>query len=989
LRAIVDWSVRHPIGVGVLLGALLVVGVYSLFKLKIDLLPDVSMPTVTVITPYPGADPGTVERNLTEPLESALRGISGVVKVRSRSTEGYSQIEVIFSYGKDMDAAVMEVSERIRGVHLPEGAGKPSVIPFDPSVFPIITVTFPEEQADAVEHLWHDKVMAIEDVALAPVLRTSEEYLRVSLKPERLAYLRIRPTAVVGAIRDRSYDLPADGRVISGRLSTPYDLRNLVVGYSRRPVFLYEVAQVGRFVERYDVLQLNNDTPAVISPVFKVAGANTYEVGRKVKEVLREVARLGNLKYWIAMDQSFLIEKVVKEVANSALIGGILAVIFVILFTRSVRLALAISMSIPPAIVISLMAMHLFGYSLNAMTLVGMALAIGMIVDNSVVVSENIYRLRGSGMDPLRASVEGAAQVIGPITASTLTTIIVFFPVVYLSGPIGRIAENVAVAVVFSLLSTLLLAITITPTYVRFIVSKAKGGMPLISQAYRKFLRWYLKGWKVPAALSLILLTPLALIPFVGGEFLPTLDSDFIYMEVELPPNTPFEKTATYMRSVSRLVGRIPEVENYAVFVSAPKNVPKGILAYGGGATETYKGQAFIRLKERSARRRVQSEIEEEILRELPPFPGRKVRFLPVEKITMFGMGGKSVAVGFTGRDPKVLREMARRFADELSKVPGIRNLSLDVSPSKPVERWRVREEVKALGTTVLQAQSDLYVLSGGYDAGDVGGWKVVVGADTSYPRQTYPLVGDSAVAYAVDYVDVDTVMSPAVINRESGLNVVYVRADRSTPNLLSLYLHVKELLRRFRLPEGYGYVLGGEMMDLLDMMKQLTLAGILAVILVYAVLVAQFESLRMPLVIATSVLYGLTGAVLFMFLFKVTFSLVSALGMLVATGVVVNNGIVMLSMARRLPRDMPPEDRMVEAAFVRLRPILITTITTLMGLIPMMFIVSEGYEYRQPIAVALFGGLLWGTLFSLLVLPFLYVISERLPGVRRILPWT
>jgi len=958
--------------VSVLLTALLITGLYSLLKLKIDLLPDVSTPTVTVITPYPGASPSTVAEDITEPLENALRGISGVVKIKSKSTQGYSQIEVSFSYDKNLDAGVMEVSERIRGVELPEGAGKPTVIPFDPSVFPIITVTFPKEDRHVIERIWKDRVSSISEVALAPLLFTEESYTKVALKPDRLAYYRIKPTQVVAAVEDRGKDLPADERLLTGGLPDSLGWRSLVVGFKSRPIFLHEVADIKDFTEKYKVLQLNNDTPAIISPVFKVAGANTYEVGRKVKAILREISRSGNLKFWIAMDQSFLIEKVVREVANSAAIGALLAVFFVVFFTRSIRLALAISMSIPPAIVITLMAMHFLGYTLNSMTLVGMALAIGMIIDNSVVVSENIYRLRGLRLGPKRASLEGAFQVIGPITASTLTTIIVFFPVVYLSGPIGQIAKNVAVAVVFSLISTLLLAVVITPTYVQFLLGRVKGGMPILAQFYRRILSGYLRSWRLPVLVSLLLLLPLGLSPFIGSEFLPVLDSDFIYMEVELPPNTPYEKTATYMKSVSRIVGRFPEVENYAVFVSAPKNVPKGILAYGGGATETYKGQVFVRLKERTKRKRTQQEIEKKIEEILPPFPGKKVKFIPVEKITMFGAGGRSVVVGFVGKDPKLLSDMARSFAKELGSLPGIRNTSVDLKPPKPMERIELHEKVKALGTSIFNAQADLYILAHGHRVGGI-----VVGADTSYPLVTYPIVGDSAVGYLVDFASIDTIEAPSVIERENGSNVVYVRADRSTPNLFSLYLRTKDLLSRFKLPPGYSYVLGGEMVDLLDMIRQLALAGFLSVVLVYAILVAQFESLKKPFLIATSVLYGFAGALLFMWLFKVSFSLVSALGILVSSGVVVNNGIVMLSMADSL-QDKRSKDRIVEAAFVRLRPILITTITTLMGLLPMIFMVSEGYEYRKPIAVALFGGLLWGTLFSLFVLPALYILTER-----------
>ncbi len=976
MRGLIEWSVEHPLAISVLFVALLISGVYSFFRLRIDLLPDVSVPSITVIVPFPGADPLSVEKMITEPVEGNLKGISGVQRVVSRSSEGYSQIRVDLSYGKDLNTAFVEISERVRQVKLPEGAGPPSVIPFDPSVFPVITFTFPEDQGELLRLYWEDVVLSLKDVAFAPLLFTYERYLRISLRPEKLAFEGVRPSHVVGALLDRSKNIPARGSVLQGKPETPSALMDLMVGFKGRPVFLYEVADLEDFVERFDVLQLNNDTPAVINPVFKVSGANTYEVGKRLKEAIEEVSKRTGIRYWIAMDQSFLIEKVIREVGNSAVIGGILAVFFIILFLRSFRLAISIGMIIPPAIVISVMVLHFLGYTLNAMTMAGFALAIGMILDNSVVVSENIYRLKEAGLGSKEAAVEGTHQVIGPITAATITTVIVFFPVVYLKGPVGKIAENVAVAVISALASTLFLATTITPSYVRFIVGVGKGfgGLALF---YGKLLKVYLKRRFLPSLLSLFLLTPIALTPFVGGEFLPVLDSDFIFLEVVLPPNTPYEKTAHYMRGVSNILRDIPEIENYAVFVSAPENVPKGIIAYGGGATEVYIGQAFIRLKERAKRRRVQREIEEEIAARLPPYPGMEVRFLPVERITLFGKRGRAITVSFTGRDVEVLEEIARKFAEEIRGIEGITNVEVETSPRRPVEVLRIREDVKALGTSVSEVQRDIFVLREGFSVGVFGGREVIVGGDTSYTVETFPVVGDSGVGYLMDYAERDTVLTPAVLNRENGMRTVRVSADRRTPNLWKVFSEVNGVLQRFKLPQGYGYTVGGEVADMVDMLQQVLLAGFLAVVLVYAVLVAQFENLKIPFAIGLSVLYGLAGSVLFMKLSGTTFSLVSALGILVSSGVVVNNGIVMLSMARRL-KGKSPLERIVEAASVRIRPILITTTTTLLGLLPMIFMVSEGFEYRRPIAIALFGGLLWGTLYSLFVLPFVYTLIER-----------
>lgn len=963
MKKLIEWSVEHPISVGILFFALVFTSLYSIRRLKLELFPDISLPTITVISAYPGASVVDVEENITKPLEEALKTIGGIREIRSRSIEEYSHITIYFNPDIDISKAYIEVVDKVRGVELPNGALKPSIIPFDPSVFPVMTVTFPENQYELVKTLWVNKVLSIVGISLVPTLRTYEEYISVNVFPERLAFFGIRPSTIFGLINERTYSFPlGKSSVISGKLDLS-DIKNIIVGKKgNRPVFLYEVADIKNYRENYEVLQLNNGIPVIISPVFKSSDANTYEISKKLKKVLEEIKRDGRLKFWVAMDQGFLIEKVVKEVINTAIFGGILAVIVILLFTRSFRLSAVISISIPISLALTFVSIDLLGYKLNAMTLAGIALAMGMIIDNSVVVSENIYRYITEGYNPKTASKEATYEVLKPIFSSTITNIIVFVPVIYLYGAIGEIARNVGISFVSALLSTLLVSTSITPAYAHYVLAKSKGVEFKLVNIYRKVLNFVIRK-KLQFPLIFVFLSPLALIPFVGGEFVPILDSDFIFLDIELPSNTPFEKTSLYMKNVSRLLSKIPEIENYAVFVSAPKDVPKGIIAYGGGITETYKGQAFIRLKEKAKRKRAQWEIEEIIRNSLPKFPGLKVRFLPVERITLFGIKGKSVSITFLGRDREILKKLANRFAEDLKKVKGLTNVVVEIPPERDILVFKPMEMVKVMGIPISEVQKDLALLKLSPTVVEIKNTKIKL----KYNGDIYalPLVGQRARGYTGDFIEVETLKTPSIITRLNRLPSITVSADRTTPNLLSVSLQIQKILSSYKLPKGYTYVLSGEMYELFDMIKQLTLAGILAIMLILAVIVIQFESFREPFFISLSTLFSLSGSTLFIYVFGITFSIVSLLGVLISFGVVVNNGIVMLELSKKLG--------ILKAAEIRLRPILITNLTTIFGLLPLIFVKTEGFEYRQPIAIALMGGMVFGLIYSLFILPAIY----------------
>jgi HAE1 family hydrophobic/amphiphilic exporter-1 len=961
LKRLIDWAVEHPVSVGVLFFALISTSIYSIRRLKFELFPRISLPTFTVITAYPGASVYEVETNVTKPLEKVLKNLSGVREIYSKSIEEYSQITVHFNPNTNLSKAFVDMTDKIRSVKLPEGTLPPSIIPFDPSVFPVMTVTFLEDEL--VKSLWVDRVSTLQGVALVPLLKTYEDVISIRVYSEKLAFFGIRPTQIFGALYEKRFSFPLEKSEVlgSGKVDLR-DIENTIVGArGNRGVFLYEVAEVKIERENYEVLQLNNGFPVMVSPVFKTSDANAYEVSKSLKKILEEIRRDGRLKFWIAMDQGFLIEKVIKEAINSAIIGGILAIIVVILFTKSIRLSLIIALSIPLSLSIALVIMDFAGYGLNAMTLAGIALAVGMLVDNAVVVSENIFRYVSLGYDPRTASKGATKEVIGPIISSTITSIIVFAPVVYLSGSIGEISRNVAIAFVSSLAATILISTMITPAYAQYILAGVRGSAFAFGENYKKLLV-FLKKRKLHLPIFVLLLFPLTLLFKIGGEFIPSLDTNFIFLDIELPSNTPFEKTALYMRNVSNLLSKTPEIENYAVFVSAPKDVPKGIVAYGGGITETYKGQAFIRLKERTKRKRAQWEIEEIIRENLPEFSGAKVRFLPVERITLFGLKGKSVYITFWGDDREILENIARRFAEDLKKVKGLTNVVVEIPPKKDVVLYKFDELAKVSSLPISEIEKDIFILKSDISALEVENLPVKLRYDGDI--NSLPVSGKMRF-YAGDFLKAETLKVPSVMTGYNGLPSITVSADRTSPNLLRIALEIQDILKGYRLPKGFGYTLSGEIYELFEMIKQLTLAGILALILIFSVMVLQFESLREPYYIFLSTIFSLSGSLLFLYIFNVTLSIVSLLGILISFGVVVNNGIVMLNLAKRVG--------ILEAAKIRLRPILITNITSLIGLLPLILLKSEGFEYRQPVAVALMGGMIFGLLYSTLILPLIY----------------
>ncbi len=961
MKRLIDWSVEHPISVGILFFALISTSFYSISRLKLELFPKISLPTFTVITAYPGASVYEVEINVTKPLEKAIKNMSGIREMYSRSIDEYSQITVYFDPKVNLSKVFVDMTDKIRSVKLPDGVLPPSIVPFDPSVFPVMTVTFLEN--DLVKNLWLDRVSSLNGVALVPLLKTYEQAIYVKVYPERLAFFGIRPSQIFGVLYEKRFSFPLGKSEIlgSGKINVK-ELENTLVGArGNRGVFLHEVARVSIEKEDYEVLQLNNGFPVMVSPVFKTSEANTYEVSKSLKKILEDISRDGRLKFWVAMDQGFLIEKVIKETINSVILGGMLAILVVILFTKSARLSLVIALSVPLSISVTIILMDFLGYGLNAITLAGIALAVGMILDNSVVVSENIYRYMHLGYDPKTASKEATKEVINPILSSTITSIIIFTPVVYLSGSIGEISRNIAVSFVSSLLATIIISVMITPAYAQYILSGVKGSAFMFGESYKKLLIFF-KQRRLHIYLFVLMLTPLGLIFKVGGEFVPTLDTNFIFLDIELPSNTPFEKTALYMKNVSHILSKIPEIENYAVFVSVPKDFPKGIVAYGGAITETYKGQAFIRLKERTKRKRAQWEIEEIIRKNLPEFPGLKVRFLPVERITLFGLKGKSVYVTFWGEDREILKKVANRFSEDLKKVEGLTNVVVEVPPDKEIILYKFDELSKVSSLSLSEIKRDIFIVKADISALELNGLPVKLKYEGDI---NYLPVSGRITLYSGDFMKVETLKVPSIMTSYNALPSVTVSADRTSPNLLKISMEIQRILQNYRLPKGSGYALSGEIYELFDMLKQLTLAGILALILIFSVMVLQFESLRRPIYIFVSTLFSLSGSLLFLYIFNVTLSIVSLLGILISFGVVVNNGIVMLSLAERMD--------ILEAAKIRLRPILITNITSLIGLLPMIFLKSEGFEYRQPVAVALMGGMLFGLIYSIFILPLIY----------------
>ncbi len=1019
-----EFAVEKKVTTSMMAMILVVLGAISFTRLGLDFFPDLEFPTVSVITSYPGASSADIENVLTRPLEQVVSSVNRVKKITSQTSEGVSVISIEFEWGTNLDFAAQDVRDQIglSKQYLPEEANDPIVVKFSFSQFPVIfygiTGDIPAMKLQTIiEDEVAPRLERLDGVASARVFSMDVREILVNVDKASLESRGLTLDQVLMALRAENVNLPA-GNIVErysdilvrtmGEFTSLDDIRRTVVGMSAKgePVYVSDIAEVKdtlkemRYVAR---IQQQNGVYLIIS---KRSGANTQIAGAEVK---KEIAALkgtlpGNPVFHVAMDQSDMIEQVTSNTVTNAWQGGLLAILLIFLFLRNWRPTFVISLAIPLSIITTFIALYAAGYTLNLLTLGGLALGIGMLVDNSIVVIENVYRHLEEGESSDEASIKGTTEVGMAITASTLTTIAVFFPMIFASGITGKMTQALGLSIAFSLIASLFVALTVVPLSTSLLF-RTKKSLRSITKApeerqfakakafYRKWLDKALhrRRWVLGGAL-LALLASLAIVPFLGTEFMPAQDQDMIMLKVRMPVGTALEETDRVVGMVENIMAAMPEITMISAQVGSQAEQDASDAASTFSNSGTHEGLLWVGLVKREQRKFSDKEILEQIRRKLPNIGG--VKFEAIDMSQMI-LGGSStpVEIKLFGKDLPALKSQADQIVQLISGVQGIRDVTHTLTVGKPEVQIRIdRERTYRLGLSVYQVANTVQTATlgkvatryrEGTDEIDVRLRFKEENRNSLDEVRSIPLrTAAGQTIYLEQVADITANEGPIMINRENQARRVSITANISGRDLGGMVREVKARLAGFEksLPPGYFIEYGGAYEQMQDAFLILAGAFALAVLLVYMVMASQFEHFVHPFIIMFTVPLGIIGVIVGLLVTGRPISMAVLIGVILLLGIAVNNGIVMIDYINQLiKRGVDKREAILLGSTTRLRAVLLTALTTILGTLPMAFSRSSGSEFRAPLGVAIAFGLTTTTFLTLFVIPVIYSIVNKI----------
>ena len=1014
------FSVRRPIFTTMVVLIVMILGAVSLSRVRIDLLPSIELPTISVRTGYDGASPEVMERLVTQIVEEIVATVPGVEEMTSTSSEGSSRVRVGFVWGTDVDAAAMDVRATLEDEinELPDDVVRPRVSKFDIDSFPVVILGIssrlePVEFTQLIEDQIRYRFARIPGVAQVDLWGEYNREVRVELDADRIKALGIPLDRIIDALRDANLDLPA-GRIERGRyevtLRAPSEftgldqIRDTVV--ARQDGAAVTLGQIARVVDTYEKLTRLvrvNGEPGIRAGIRKQADANTVEVaGRVLAEIDAVNAAFPQIHIVPVINQGNFIERSIANVARSVLYGGGLAVLILLFFLRSIRSTLVISLSIPISVIATFALIYFGGFTLNLMTLGGLALGVGMMVDSSVVVLENIFRRRSeAGEDPATASEAGAGEVAAAIVASTITTLVIFLPLVFVRGVAGILFQEMAYVIIFSLVCSLLVSLSLVPMLAsRLLTTPAENGRKRtgwtgkladradalfrgLDTGYRDLLRRVLRHRFVTVLASAALLAAsLLLLPMIGTEFLPPSDEGEVRVTGEM-------EIGTRLDIVDRLTRRMEAI----VFPAVPETVSSvvSVGASGWRPGDAAQGEIRLSLTPAAERTRSNTEIAADLRRRLEGnIPGMEIRTrAPQGQFLLDRLlgGDEGLTVEIRGFALETLDALAVRAAEAMAEVPGITDIDVSKEAGVPQEEIRVdRAKAADLGLSVRDVTEALETAVAGSRAGEFrtrgNAYPIRVQLRDAEQRSIeeildLTLTTPSGEQVALrNLVAADPGRGPVVIERKDQQRQVTVDANVADRDLGSVARDVQAALDAIPRPVGYDLMVAGNFEEQREAFHELVISLVLALVLVYMVLACQYESLRDPVIVMVSVPLAAVGVLVTLFLTRTTLNLQSYIGCIMLGGIVVNNAILLVDQAGRLARDgMTVREAVAEAGRRRLRPILMTTLTTIIALLPLAFGIGEGADAQAPLARAVVGGLTGSTLITLVLIPVVYTL--------------
>ena len=1041
-----ELAVKRPVTVLMMVFIILIMGFVSFTKIPLDLMPEIEIPIAVVSASYQGVGPQEIEKLLTQPLEEAVGTTANIDTLQSISREGSSMIIAQFAFGTDMNDAALELREKIDMIRggLPSDAGDPMVFKFDPTAMPILMLSFSSETLSLselqvlAEDTIKPRLERAEGVVSVEILGGTKDIVEIRASSERLQGYGISMDYLANILKSENMSMPG-GSVqqgeqeltvkTSGEFKSLEEIQQLLIPLpSGTTVQLNDLAEIELKTEEATTISKANGQRSIDMMVSKQSGTNTVNVTEAAQKEMASLQReLAGTEIEEIYNTADYIKQSLNTVYYNGMAGSFFALIILYLFLRNLRTTFIIAASIPISVVATFSLLYFSGVTLNMMTLGGLALGIGMLLDNSIVVLENVYRYRQDGYSRLDSAVKGASEVSVPLIASTLTTLAVFLPIVFVQGLTSTIFKQLAMTVSFSLAASLLVAVTLVPMLCsKFLkvdkskqvngfssVVQAEGGVSAVqepprksflskfidtsklgnsfemffeslNEGYSKILDWVLVHRKKTIVIATIaFFGSMSSIALVGAEFFPSTDEGFVQVNVTLPDGAEVEKTVTIMDELEVKMQGIPEIDT--VFLEAGS---------GGdmmGSIRGNRGTIYVKLTDLSERKRDVTQISDEIRERIIDTPGAKISVAPMESMGMGG-GGSAISISIYGDDLDTLKTIGDDFVRLIRNIEGTREVTSSFDDGIPEVEISIDRTVAAeYGLTAGQiAQAVRGVISGTtatrykYGGTEID---VIIKGDDHYNEnmkglEQVPINTNMGFPVVLGQVaEIDVIRGPISINRTNQERVITVSSNLSGRDVGSVSQDIQAALADYQMPDRYYYEAGGAQQDMTEAFGDLAMALILAVLLVYMVMASQFESLLYPFIIMFSMPLGFAGGIFGLFLLGKPLSVPAVIGLIMLSGIVVNNAIVLVDYINTRRRVFNEDrDKAIKAACpIRLRPILMTMLTTVLAMAPLTLGMGEGSEMSAPLAIVIVSGLSLSTLVTLLVIPVLYTLFDDL----------
>lgn len=1025
------FAVTRPVAVTMRIAALVLMGAVSFTRLPVDLLPEITIPTVAVNVSWPNVAPEEIETQIARPLERAVSSVPGLYEVSSSSQEGSASVRVQFQYGTDMGQAATDVLQQVQRARreFPNDPTleSPIVFKFDPSQLPIMIYGVSGEN-DPI------KLRTLLDNQIAPLLESAsgvsgvavsggeQKAIIVDVDPDRLRAHDLSLKDVSERIVEENLNVPAGIAQQSeteytirsfGLFSSPEEIRQIPVGiFNGQSVVLGQVATVRDAHEETRLFTRLNNEPSAGLIISKQDGANTVATSEAVTEKIHQAQKLyPDLKFRLAYDQSQFIESAVHNVQHHAIIGGILAVLILLFFLRNLRSTMVVALSIPISVISTFALLYIGGFSINTMSLGGLALAVGLIVDDAVVVLENIFRhMERDKLSAPEAAIEGTNEIMSAVIASTFTVIVVFLPLLLIKGQTGQMFTQFALVVIFSIAVSLLDATSVVPMLAsRLIKGEAHHEqvapknflekqfalwgkwLDALDNSYHTGLQWALKRrWQVIGGALALSAASYLLVPFIGSELMPETDSGDFRVSVKMPVGTALEKTNQVMQQIEKTLTDNPNVQT--AFAAAGSN-----LSLRGTTTSLSSNEGSVTVKLKEEREQSTQEVIGDLRKKMGQIPGARVQINQFDLVSQIMSGGnQNIQVNIFGDDLKTLAAMGKAVSEKMRDVTGLENVDVNWQEATPELQWKVdRVKAQQLGVTFRDVADTINTATRGTISSyyqEQGFQYPILVQLPEEKRKTVPELLNLKIKPSLPAPEgvsrADVMLSqvatpvfsvgPSEVTRLNRLRYIAVSGKPEGRSPSEVQADVEQAMQDVKLPTGYSWDWGSTQKRRAEEFAGLNLAVVLAIALIYMLLASQFESFIHPLTVLTSVPLCAIGVILALFLTGRAFGLTAFIGVLMLVGIVVKNGILLVDYTNQLrERGMERDEAVLTAGPTRLRPILMTSATAIGGLFLIACGVGEGSETQAPMATVVIGGLLTSTVLTLFIVPTVYTLFD------------